>query len=75
MTVLIVHWAVLISAFAGAWFLSLLCLLPVGLTEVDPETGAPHSPRLLMKMGWATVIAVVIFAIFYTLIATGVLDL
>jgi predicted secreted protein len=70
-----VHWAVLLSAFAGAWFLSLLCLLPVGLDQVDANTGAPQNPRLLLKMAWATVIAVVVFAIFYTLIATHVLDL
>ena len=75
MTNLIVHWAVLISAFAVAWFLALFCLLPVGLGDVDPETGAPKSPQLLRKAGWATGIAVVLFAGFYALIATGVLDL
>jgi predicted secreted protein len=74
-TVLIVHWAVLISAFSVAWFLALFCLLPVGLGEVDPDTGAPKSPRLLLKAGWATGIAVVLFAGFYALIATGLLDL
>jgi predicted secreted protein len=74
-TLIIVHWAVLISAFAGAWFLSLFCLLPVGLGEVDAQTGAPKSPQLLKKMGWATIIAVVLFIIFYALIATHVLDL
>lgn len=75
MTVLIVHWAVLLSAFASFFFLSLFCLFPIGLGEVDPETGAPKSPRILMKMGWATIIAVVLFAVFYALIVTGVLDL
>lgn len=75
MTLIIVHWAVLLSAFAGAWFLSLFCLLPVGLGEVDPQTGAPKSPQLLKKMGWATAIAVVLFAIFYALIAMHILDL
>jgi predicted secreted protein len=71
----IVHGAVLISAFAVLWFLSLFCLFPIGLGDVDPETGAPKSPRILMKMGWATVIAVVLWAAFYALIVTGVLDL
>ena len=75
MTFLIVHWAVLISAFASIWFLALFCLFPVGLGDVDPETGAPKSPQLLKKMGWATVIAVVLFSIFYALIVTHVLDL
>jgi predicted secreted protein len=71
----IVHGAVLLSAFAGFWFISLFCLIPVGLGEVDPQTGAPKSPQLLKKMGYATVIAVVLFIGFYALIATGVLDL
>jgi predicted secreted protein len=71
----IVHGAVLLSAFTGAWFLSLFCLLPVGLGEVDPNTGAPKSPQLLRKMGWATIIAVVVFAVFYALIAMHALDL
>jgi predicted secreted protein len=74
-TELIVHWAVLISAFAAFWFLSLFCLIPVGLGEVDPQTGAPKSPQLLKKMGYATAIAVVLFVIFYALIALHVLDL
>jgi predicted secreted protein len=74
-TLIIVHWAVLLSAFAAAWFLSLFCLLPVGLGDVDPQTGAPKSPQLLKKMGWATAIAVVLFAIFYALIAMRILDL
>jgi predicted secreted protein len=74
-TILIVHWAVLISAFAVCWFLSLFCLLPIGLGEVDPETGAPRNPQLLRKAGWATVIAVVLFTGFYALIALKILDL
>jgi predicted secreted protein len=75
MIAIAVHAAVLLSAFAGAWFVSLFCLLPVGLGEVDPQTGAPKSPQLLRKMGIATIIAVVLWAIFYALIVTHVLDL
>jgi predicted secreted protein len=74
-TNLIVHWAVLISAFAVCWFLTLFCLLPIGLGEVDAVTGAPKNPMLLRKAAWATGIAVVLSAGFYTLIAIGVLDL
>jgi predicted secreted protein len=74
-TVLVVHGAVLISAFLIAWFLALFCLLPVGLGEVDPETGAPLNPMLGRKLLMATGIAVVLWAGFYVLIATGVLDL
>jgi len=74
-TLLLVHWAVLLSAFAGLWFLALFCLLPVGLGEVDRESGAPNSPQLLKKMGLATGIAVPLWGIFYALIAAHILAL
>ena len=70
-----IHGAVLVSAFAILWFLALFCLFPIGLGEVDPETGAPKNPRLLLKAGIATIIAVVLWVIFYELIAYHVLDL
>lgn len=72
---MIIHWAILIGAFGSFWFLSFLCLLPVGIGEVDRVTGAPQSPMLLRKAAYATAIAVVLFAIFYALIAFGVVDL
>ena len=75
MTVLIVHWAVLVSAFAGFFFISLFCLFPVGLGAVDPDTGAPLSPRIGLKALIALGISVVLFAIFCALIAKGVLQL
>ena len=75
MTVLIVHWAVLLSAFLIFWFLALFCLLSVGLGEVDPETGAPLSPKLLLKAGIATAIAAVLWIAFYVMILMGVFDL
>lgn len=75
MTFLLVHWAVLLSAFGSIWFLALFCLLPVGLGEVDPETGAPNSPQLLRKVGWATAVAVTLWLIFYALIAAHILAL
>lgn len=70
-----IHGAVLLSAFLGFFFLSLFCLIPVGLGEVDPETGAPKSPQLGKKALIAFGIAVVLSAIFYALIAFGILDL
>lgn len=70
-----VHWAVLLSAFLGFWFLALFCLLPVGLGEVDPETGAPRSPMLLRKALIATVIALVLWLVFDALLWFGLLDL
>ena len=70
-----IHGAVLVSAFAILWFLALLCLFPIGLGEVDPETGAPKNPRLLLKAGLATIIAAILWAIFYALIALHLVDL
>ena len=71
----IVHGSVLVGAYVIFWFLALFCLLPVGLGEVDPETGAPLSPKLLLKAGIATAIAAVLWVVFYALIVTGVLEL
>ncbi len=70
-----VHATVLISAFAIFWFLAFFCLLPMGLGEVDPETGAPVSPRLLLKAGIASGVAAVLFVVFYVMIRLGVFDL
>lgn len=72
---MIIHASVLLSAFAVFWFLALFCLLPVGLGEVDPETGAPLRPYLGRKALYATGIAVALWAVFYALIAFGVVDL
>lgn len=70
-----VHGAVLVSAYVIFWFLAIFCLFPVGLGDVDPVTGAPRNPRLLLKAGLATVIATVLWVIFYALIMFHVLDL
>ena len=75
MTVLVVHWAVLISAFLIFWFLALFCLLPVGLGDADPTTGAPANPQLLRKAVIATVAAAGLWIGFYLLIAFGVVQL
>jgi predicted secreted protein len=72
---LAVHGAVLISAFAGFFFLSLFCLIPVGLGEVDPKTGAPRSPMLGRKVLIALGIAVVLWVIFYGAIQFHIVDL
>ncbi|MGC9955213.1 MAG: DUF1467 family protein [Rhizomicrobium sp.] len=70
-----IHGAVLVSAFLILWFLALFCLLPIGLGAVDPETGAPVKPHLMRKAGIATVVAVVLWAVFYALIVTKVLNI
>ena len=76
MIVTVVHEVVLFGTFAIFWFLALFCLLPVGMgSEVDPETGAPLSPRLGLKVVIAGAIAAVLWVIFYALIAFKILDL
>ena len=70
-----VHGAVLISAFAGFFFLALFCLFPVGLGAVDPDTGAPLSPMIGRKVLIALGIAAVLWVIFYALIALKVFAL
>jgi predicted secreted protein len=70
------HYVVLFSAFAVLWFLCLFCLLPVGLgAERDPETGAPLKPMLKKKALIATVIAFVLWAMFFAAISFGWLEL
>ena len=71
----IVHASVLLSAYVVFWFLSMFCLLPVGLGAVDPETGAPLSPMLARKAAIATAIAAVLWVVFYALIGFGFLEL
>ena len=71
-----IHDVVLFGAFAILWFLALFCLLPVGMgAAVDPESGAPLSPMLGRKALVATGIAIVLWLIFYALIAFKIFDL
>ncbi len=71
-----IHGVVLFATYAILWFLTLFCLLPVGLgAEADPETGAPLTPMLGRKALLATGIAAVLWVVFYFLIAFKVLDL
>jgi predicted secreted protein len=70
-----VHGAVFVSAFAGFFFLALFCLFPVGLGAVDPNTGAPLSPRIGTKVLIALGIAIVLWLAFYSLIQFHIIDL
>ena len=71
-----IHGVVLFATYAILWFLSLFCLLPVGLgSERDPDSGAPLNPMLGRKALFATGIAAVLWVVFYLLIAFKVLDL
>ena len=69
------HYVVLFSAYAVCGSLALFCLLPIGLGERDPETGAPLNAHLGKKALWASVIAAVLWLIFYFAIGFGWLEL
>jgi predicted secreted protein len=72
----LIHYVVLFSAFAVAWFLCLFCLLPVGLgAERDPESGAPLNPMLKKKAQIATVLAAILWVGFYATIHFGWMSL
>jgi len=68
------HYVVLFSAYAVLWFLALFCMLPIGLGEVDPETGAPLNPNFKRKAIWATGLAAVLWLVFYFAIGFGWLE-
>ncbi len=63
---------VLSGAFVVAWFLAFFCLLPIGLSGEVNEHGAPQSPRLFVKAGVATAIAITLWGIFYGLVLARV---
>ncbi|HVT23217.1 MAG TPA: DUF1467 family protein [Rhizomicrobium sp.] len=67
---MLIHAAALLCTFAVTWFLSLFCLLSVGMRE-DGESTVKLSTKFLI----ATVIASVVLAIFYGLIRFGVFDI
>ena len=78
------HWVVLGGAFAIFWFLALQIVMPIGaqtpheLGETlhpGADPGAPANPRILLKVGIATAVAIVAWAILYGLILAHVLDL
>jgi len=77
------RWVVLASAYAILWFLALQILLPIGIkssNEAAPsvlggaDPGAPHSPRLGLKVIIATVVAAVLWAGFYALVLMKVVN-
>jgi predicted secreted protein len=75
---------VLGGAFAIFWFLALQIVIPIGHETAEEagqdvqaghDPGAPARPRLLLKVGIATAVAVVLWATLYGLVLAGILDL
>ena len=72
---------VLGGAFIILWWMALLIVLPIGAHAAGEDSapgtdpGAPHKPGLLLKAGIATAAAIVLWAIFYGLVLSGVIDI
>jgi predicted secreted protein len=78
------HWVVLVGAYIILWFLALQIVLPIGIGDsgdgdeaivAGTDPGAPTRPRLGLKLTIATAAATVIWAVFYGLVLTKVLDI
>ncbi|MEL6288861.1 MAG: DUF1467 family protein [Pseudomonadota bacterium] len=71
-----------IAIYFVLWWTVLFAILPLGVRtqeedgEVIPgtERSAPVAPRLARKVLLTTLVSAAIFAFFYTLAATGVID-
>jgi len=72
---------VLGGAFIILWWFALLIILPIGVhaeesaSVAGADPGAPAKPKLMMKAGIATAIAIVLWGIFYALVLAGVVQL
>jgi predicted secreted protein len=72
-----------VSMYVVIWWIVLFAMLPIGVRtqaeegDVAPGTAesAPHMPRLLPKMLATTVVASVLFAAFYLIIAHQLITL
>jgi predicted secreted protein len=78
------HWVVLVGAYIIVWFLALQIVLPIGIRNpqdtgeavvAGSDPGAPAMPRLGLKLAIATAAATVVWAVFYGLVLTKVLDI
>jgi predicted secreted protein len=73
-----VRTSVAIAAYFCIWFITLFAVLPFGLRtqdeagEVVPGTpeSAPHKTNMLKVFAWNTIVATVVFAIVYWVIAS-----
>ncbi|HEX3431741.1 MAG TPA: DUF1467 family protein [Rhizomicrobium sp.] len=78
------RWVVLASAYAILWFLALQILLPIGIQSPHeeraaglggPDPGAPHNPRIGLKVVIASVAAALLWSVFYALVLMKVIDI
>lgn len=78
------HWVVLVGAYVILWFLMLQILLPIGIkapheagetASALADPGAPENPRILLKALIASLVAAVLWLVFYGLALTGYINL
>ena len=70
-----------IAVFIIIWWLIFFMVLPIGSREIvdqhdvslGQDAGSPKRPRLLFKMLIATLVSIVVFAVFYWLIDSGLI--
>lgn len=71
-------WTSGLAVYAVIWWLVLFMVLPWGITRVDPgnlrpgeDPGSPAKPRLLIKFGVTTLLATVLWGLFYLVHESG----
>ena len=72
-----------IVLFAVCWFMILFMVLPLFVRsqeeagEVEPGTpsGAPDQPLMKKKLIWTTIAAVIVWAILFAVITSGVISM
>lgn len=72
------NWATGIAVYICIWWIVIFAVLPWGVQTAQPnqegfDPGAPENPRLLLKAAITTVIATVLWVIFYFIAASDLI--
>ncbi|MEE4351118.1 MAG: DUF1467 family protein [Pacificimonas sp.] len=77
-------WFSALAIYFLIWVLCVFVTLPFGIRTADEEgtakvpgqaDSAPVHPLLFKKMAWATVLAAIVFGLFYYATEAGIIDL
>ena len=73
-------WFVGIAMYVVIWWLAIFAVLPWGVRpaekgDLGARAGAPANPRLLLKVGIASIVAGVLWLIIYAIISFGLINL
>ena len=70
-----------LATYAIIWWLVIFMVLPWGVRRIDTEDlgemddpGAPQKPHMLLKLAITTVLAGIVFGLFYMVIVSGVIS-